>query len=143
MIIRKLAEMAGTERDIQAKTWNSQRLLLAKDRVGFSLHDTTIYAGTETHMWYRNHIEAVYCVGGEGELEVVETGERTPVSDGTLYTLNGNEKHILRAKTDMRMICVFNPPLAGAETHDENGVYPLLNEDGSPASDAGAPAAAR
>jgi L-ectoine synthase len=26
------------------------------------------------------------------------------------------------------MICVFNPPLTGREVHDEEGVYPLLDE---------------
>jgi L-ectoine synthase len=133
VIIRQVADMAGTDRDIRTPNWDSQRLLLARDGVGFSMHETTIYAGTETFMWYRNHIEAVYCVGGEGELEVVETGERIPVRDGTLYTLDGHEKHILRARADMRMICVFNPPIVGSETHDEDGVYPLLTEDASTA----------
>ncbi|GAB4321546.1 MAG: ectoine synthase [Dehalococcoidia bacterium] len=131
MIIRQLEDLTGTDRDIRTPNWDSQRLLLAKDGVGFSLHETTIYAGTETYMWYKHHIEAVYCVGGEGELEVLDTGERISVQDGTLYTLDGHEKHILRARTDMRMICVFNPPLVGSETHDEDGVYPLLTEDTS------------
>jgi L-ectoine synthase len=43
-----------------------------------------------------------------------------------MYALSGNEKHILIAEEEMRMVCVFNPPLVGQETHDENGVYPLL-----------------
>lgn len=42
-----------------------------------------------------------------------------------MYALNGHERHILTATTDLRMICVFNPPIVGPETHDENGVYPL------------------
>jgi L-ectoine synthase len=25
-------------------------------------------------------------------------------------------------------VCVFNPPLTGREVHDENGVYPLVEE---------------
>jgi len=29
----------------------------------------------------------------------------------------------------MRMICVFNPPLTGAEDHDAEGTYPLMEED--------------
>jgi L-ectoine synthase len=45
------------------------------------------------------------------------------------YTLDGHEKHWLRAHTDLRMICVFNPPLVGAEVHDEEGVYPLLTAE--------------
>jgi len=42
--------------------------------------------------------------------------------------LNGHEKHLLRAEQEMRMVCVFNPPLTGREVHDESGVYPLLEE---------------
>jgi L-ectoine synthase len=100
-------------------------MLLKKDGMGFSFHDTTIFAGTTTLIWYKNHLEAVYCVGGEGELEVIETGEIFKIKDGTMYALNGHEKHYLRAFSDMRMVCVFNPPLTGKEVHDEDGVYPL------------------
>ena len=59
MIIRKLDDMVGTERDVAAPTWNSRRFILADERVGFSLHDTILKAGTSTHMWYKHHIEAV------------------------------------------------------------------------------------
>ncbi|HQT43736.1 MAG TPA: ectoine synthase [Halothiobacillus sp.] len=32
-----------------------------------------------------------------------------------------------RATTqDLRLICIFNPPVTGTEVHDGNGVYPLL-----------------
>ncbi len=131
MIVKNLKTIMGTEDDVKTDTWTSRRLLLAKDRVGFSLHDTMMYKGTETFMWYKNHIEAVYCIQGEGELEEVESGKRHTITAGTLYTLNGHEKHIMRPKEDMRMICVFNPPVTGRETHDENGVYPLITETDS------------
>ena len=129
MIVRRLDEIIGTERDVSGEkgTWVSRRLLLKEDGMGFSYHDTTIYAGTETLIWYKHHLEAVYCVGGEGEIELQDTGEVIPVSDGVMYALNGHEKHILRAKSNMRMICVFNPPLTGREDHDKDGVYPLLD----------------
>jgi L-ectoine synthase len=129
MIVRHLSDLDGTERDVEFRTWRSRRLVLAKENVGFSLHDTVIYAGTETPMWYANHVEAVYCVGGEGELIDDETGETYEVRDGTMYLLDGHEHHRLRARTDLRMVCVFNPPCTGREVHDENGVYPLLTED--------------
>ena len=134
MIVRTLQDIIDTDRDVHAPTWDSRRLLLAKDRVGFSMHDTTIHAGTETFMWYKHHLEAVYCVAGEGELEDIDNGATYPVSDGTVYTLNGNERHVLRARTEMRMICVFTPPLVGKEVHDEDGIYPLLSDDAEPAS---------
>lgn len=127
MIVRRLEEIIGGERDIAAENgnWVSRRLLLRHDDMGFSFHDTTIFAGTETYIHYKNHLEAVYCVGGRGEIEDLETGVIHPISDGTMYALNGHERHYLRAEEDMRMICVFNPALTGAEVHDREGVYPL------------------
>lgn len=124
MIVRKLNGTHGTEREVKAETWVSRRLLLADDKMGFSLHDTTIYAGTTTRMWYQNHLEAVYCIAGKGSVEVLKTGEVFPIEAGTVYALDQNDQHILRAETEMRMVCVFNPPLLGREVHDKNGAYP-------------------
>ncbi|MEV0398423.1 ectoine synthase [Actinoallomurus sp. NPDC050550] len=129
MIVRTLEEITGTERDVEAPTWRSRRLVLAKEKVGFSLHETVLYAGTETRMWYANHIEAVYCIGGEGELVNEETGDKYRLEPGTMYLLDGHEHHIVRAHTDLRTVCVFNPPVTGREVHDENGVYPLISEE--------------
>ncbi|GGE13615.1 L-ectoine synthase [Marinithermofilum abyssi] len=128
MIVKQLEDLIGTDGEVKGETWTSRRLLLKKDNVGFSMHDTIIKAGTTTTMWYKNHIEAVYCVEGEGEVEELETGKVHPIKDGTLYCLNNHDRHQLRAKTDMRMICVFNPPCTGRETHDEDGAYPLLED---------------
>lgn len=130
MIVKRLSDIIGTDNDVKAENgnWVSRRFLLKKDGMGFSFHDTTIFAGTETYIWYKNHLEAVYCVAGEGEIEDLETGITHPITDGTMYALNGNERHYLRARKDMRLICVFNPPLTGAEMHDEEGAYPLLTD---------------
>jgi len=130
MIVRSLEELISSERDIRAENgnWVSRRFLLKSDGLGFSFHDTTIHAGTETYIHYKNHLEAVYCVGGSGELEDLETGRIHKLRDGVMYALDGNERHILRAKEDMRMICVFNPPLSGRETHDAEGAYPLVED---------------
>ncbi|WP_373232900.1 ectoine synthase [Cohnella sp.] len=123
MIVRYLEERIGTEYDVDTPTWNSRRLLLKEDGAGFSLHDTQIKAGTETMIWYKHHVEAVYCIEGEGEIELVNTKEKFPIRPGMMYVLNGHEKHWLRGKTDMRMVCVFNPPCTGLEVHDEEGAY--------------------
>ncbi|MQA24634.1 MAG: L-ectoine synthase [Micromonosporaceae bacterium] len=131
MIVRTLDEIVGTDRDVEAPTFKSRRLVLAQEQVGFSLHDTVLFAGSETNMWYANHIEAVYCIEGTGELVNDETGEKHPVAPGTMYLLDGHEHHTLRALTQLRMVCVFNPALTGREVHDENGVYPLLTEPSS------------
>ncbi|MFQ5973354.1 MAG: ectoine synthase [Alphaproteobacteria bacterium] len=128
MIVRTLDDIAGSDREVVTKNWTSRRFLLKNDGMGFSLHDTVVKPGTETYMWYAHHVEAVYCVEGEGELEDIESGEVFPIRAGTLYALDGHEKHRLRARTPMRMVCVFNPALTGTEVHDEDGVYPLIEE---------------
>ena len=128
MIVKRLEDITGTDQEVDAGNWTSRRFLLRRDGMGFSMHDTVIRAGTETFIWYANHLEAVYCVEGEGEVELVATGEVFPIRPGTLYALDGHEKHLLRGHTDMRMVCVFNPPLTGKEVHDTDGVYPLVEE---------------
>ena len=124
MIVRQLHEVVGTDRDVHAETWNSRRLLLAGENMGFSMHDTLIHPGTETVMCYGNHLEAVYCIEGEGEIELLPDGPTYPVRPGTIYALDNHDHHCLRAKTRLRMVCVFNPPVTGQEVHDENGAYP-------------------
>ncbi|ASK63828.1 L-ectoine synthase [Virgibacillus phasianinus] len=128
MIVKSLKDIIGTEDETSGENWSSRRFLLKKDNVGFSMNDTIIKAGTENYYWYKNHIEAVYCIEGEGEIEKVETGEVFQLEPGTMYILDENDKHKLRARTQMRMVCVFNPPLVGKETHNEEGYYPLLTE---------------
>lgn len=132
MIVRRLTEIVNTKRDKRAANgnWVSRRFLLEKDKMGFSFHETTIFAGTETKIWYKHHLEAVYCVGGKGELERLDTGEIIPITDGTMYALNGNEAHLLRAEKDLRLVCVFNPPLVGTEDHNPDGVYPPSPQKG-------------
>jgi L-ectoine synthase len=133
VIVRRLADIDGTDRAVEGPTFVSRRLLLAGDGVGFSLHDTVLHAGTTTRMWYQHHIEAVYCVEGHGELEDLTDGSVHAISPGTLYTLDGHERHVLRASTELRMICVFAPALTGQELHDDHGTYPLLQPpEGAP-----------
>jgi L-ectoine synthase len=126
MLVRTLTEVQGTDRDIHARNWNSRRLLLAGDGMGFSLHDTLIHPGTETTMCYENHLEAVYCIEGEGEIEILPDGPVYPIRPGTVYALDRHDRHCLRARTQLRMVCVFNPPVTGQEVHDENGAYPAV-----------------
>ena len=119
MIVRSLDDVQGTEREVAGENWISRRLLLRSDKMGFSLHDTIIHAGTSTEMHYQHHLEAVYCVQGKGTVTVKDTGEVFRIEAGTVYALDRNDKHILSAETTMRMVCVFNPPLHGPESHDE------------------------
>ncbi len=127
MIFRTLDEIIGTERVVNGGNWISRRLLLADDNMGISVHDTLIQEGTETLIWYKHHLEAVYCIKGEGEVETLVDGKVYPIKSGTLYALNQNDRHLLRAHSEMRLVSIFNPALTGREIHDESGSYPPPN----------------
>jgi L-ectoine synthase len=43
-----------------------------------------------------------------------------------MYTLDKHDRHRLKAKTALRIICVFTPALVGTEIHDKDGSYPIL-----------------
>jgi len=128
MIVRTLEECRKTERRVLAENgnWESVRLSLEDDGMGFSFHITTIYAGTETHIWYKNHLETVYCISGNGEVETLKDGKVYKIEPGTVYILDQNDEHLLRGGSeDMILACAFNPPLHGKEVHREDGSYAL------------------
>jgi L-ectoine synthase len=122
MIIRKLKEIENSNRDISWGNGNSRRFLLKEDNMGYTLTDTIIDENTESYLEYKNHLEACYCIEGYGEIETKH--EAYAIEPGTMYALDNHEPHRLRAKTKMRLICVFNPPLSGSEIHQ-------LNKDGA------------
>lgn len=128
MIVRNYRDARETERRVDSEGWNSVRLLLKGDGMGFSFHITTIYAGAELEIHYKNHFESVYCMSGEGSIEDIATGQVHSISPGVMYALDKHDRHILRGKTEMVMACVFNPPVSGAEVHDDSGAYPILEE---------------
>lgn len=130
MIVRKLQQAEQSQRKIVSPdgNWESTRLLLKDDGMGFSFHITTIYKGADFHMHYQHHLESVYCISGNGEVETLEDGKKYPISPGTIYILNNHDRHILRAFSEMKMACVFNPPLNGKEVHNAEGAYELGSE---------------
>ena len=127
MIIRKLKEIRASDRNVKSNGWESARMLLEEDGMGFSFHMTTLRAGSELEMHYQNHLEAVMVLRGTGTIEDLATGEVHELRPGTLYALNDNDRHIVRPETDILTACVFNPPVTGREVHDENGTYPAAD----------------
>jgi L-ectoine synthase len=124
VIVRDLDEVIGSDRDVAGEGWRSRRLLLRRDGVGFSLHDTTVAAGTELTLQYKHHLEACYLLAGEAQLTDLTTGESHALRPGSLYALDRHDRHTLRVQTDLRLVCVFNPALTGGEVHDADGSFP-------------------
>ncbi len=130
MLVKNVKDVIGTRDEVRTDTWVSRRVLVKKDGMGFSFHETVIFPGTETHIHYQNHLEAVWCIEGDGEIETVADGKKYELGPGVVYALDQHDEHYLRGgKEPERVICVFNPPLTGQEVHDGKGVYPAIVED--------------
>ncbi len=128
MIVRTLASVLDTPAHVKGEAFESRRILLAGDGLGYSLHDTICKEGSEQRLEYRNHVETNYIIAGEGSVTNVLTGETFPLAPGTVYVLDRHEPHVLRAtRGDLRIICVFTPALTGQEKHDANGSYPAAS----------------
>lgn len=123
MIVRDFNIEKKTDRRVADQRWESVRLLLADDGMGFSFHITTIEGGSEHTFHYKNHYESVYCIAGEGSIEDLATGERHHIQPGVMYALNLHDKHTLRAKSELVLACCFNPPVTGTEVHRADGSY--------------------
>lgn len=105
----------------------SNRIIIADDGVGYSLNRTIV--GPGKHSWhYKHHIETCYCVSGSGFIKNENTGDEHLIEEGVAYCLDKNEPHTFKCENVVELICVFNPPLAGNEVHQEDGSYPASKE---------------
>ncbi len=125
MFIRSLKDVEATENYVDWGNGTSHRMLTKSDNMGFTVCHTIVRAGTESELQYRNHLEACYCIGGEGEVEDMD-GNVYPIRKGDIYVLDQHDRHFLRGgqNTDLVLVSVFNPALEGTETHnldDPNG----------------------
>lgn len=122
MIVQSKEEFHGSERDVDWGNGSSVRLLVEGEGRPFSVTHTTVNPGSESNLCYERHFEACYCVAGEGEV-VIDGGDSYPLEPGVIYCPGKGEKHSLRATTEVHLVCVFSPPLAGGEHHS-------LSDDG-------------
>lgn len=116
---------------VETDLWISRRYTLRADGMGHSMHETYIKPGKELHMWYKNHKETVLCIDGEGQIQDLTEGGTWDLKPGVLYALDKHQQHILSSENGMTVICAFSPSLVGPEDHDEQGSYPLLDDDGT------------
>ncbi len=121
MIVKTRADVIGTKGDAHGDKWHSLRLLHKEDGMGVTLTDTILEEGFEMVLWQKNHLEAIYCLEGEGTVEELDSGTIHEIKPGTLFAMNEHDRHRIRAKTRMRLVATFTPPLTGDEVHDADG----------------------
>jgi L-ectoine synthase len=115
MLVRRIEDVIGTQRDVDWVNGTSRRLVVAADGRGYTVTDTYVRPGTTTPLRFDNHLESCYCIEGSGRVETASGSWE--IRPGTLYSAERGEEHRLSSNEGMRLICVFNPPLRGDERH--------------------------
>lgn len=128
MKVTSIGAIQNTERHVIGKGFESLRLILAKDGMGFSFHKTIIPKGEPQHWHYKHHLEACYCVSGHGLLFNLDTNEGFEILPDMIYILDNHDNHTFQAVTDTVLISVFNPPVTGQEIHRADGSYDSAEE---------------
>ena len=121
MIVRTKDDVIGTKGEARGNQWWSLRLLHEEDGMGVTLTDSILEPGFDMVLWQKNHLEACYCLEGEGTVEELDSGVTHEIKPGTLYAMNDHDRHRIRAKTRMHIVCTFHPALTGNEVHDADG----------------------
>ena len=132
MLIRTMDQLEAEGRVISISHGKASavRLLTKSDGLNFSVSEARASSAGQSDLWYKNHWEANYVRSGTATLENRSTGETWALKPGVLYCVGPTDQHrIIRTEnTDMRTISVFNPPIEGLETHDDDGAYPPTGE---------------
>lgn len=102
----------------------SLRMLTAADRLGFSLSDVRIKANTVLDLWYKYHWEANQVLHGCLQVTDLNLNDKHTLKAGDVYCVGPSDKHRLSTQTGVHLLSIFNPPLSGQETHDQDGSYP-------------------
>ena len=127
MIIADRRTLIGSTRDAKGPGWESMRMLVRSDGMGFSVNDTLVLPGASLRLEYKHHLEACYCISGRGTVVDLATAARHEIAPGVLYALNANDLHEVHVPEDgepLRLISVFLPGLEGDEVHGPDGSYP-------------------
>lgn len=115
MYCRSIDDLIGSEREARGEGWKSRRFLLAEDGLPFSVHETSVAAGSVLRFNYRDHSETVYCLEGRATLTDINNNREWQVRPGTLYVARIGDDHSLRIEADTRFLCIFEPALIGQE----------------------------
>lgn len=133
MLIRTMPQLEAEGRVVSISHGKASalRLITRSDGVGFSVSEARAPGPASSELWYKHHWEANYVRSGRGVLEERGSGERWELTPGVLYCVGPGDRHrVIRDDAGgLRIVSVFNPPIEGGETHDEDGAYPPTGEN--------------
>jgi len=119
-----MAEAAGFAQEKSGGASRFAKLLTRADGLGFAFSDVRFKAGREADLWYKNHWEANIVLSGTVEITDAASGKSHTISADGVYCVGPDDKHHLKAVSDVHLLSIFNPPLDGTEKHDADGAYP-------------------
>ena len=132
MIIQDKTALQGTPRDAAGPGWTSLRLLVRSDGMGFSMTETQVLPGAALKLHYKNHVEACYCIAGQGTVVEQATGARHAIKPGVLNAHTPHDVHELHEtpRADaLQLHSVISPALEGDEVHGPDGSYAAPDPD--------------
>ena len=123
MIVRTIRELESQGRVVSISHGKSTavRLLTKADGLNFSISEARAQKAGQADLWYKHHWEANHIIFGTGEVTDLTTGQSWRLEPGVGYNVGPKDRHRVRAHTDIHLISVFCPPLAGHELHDADG----------------------
>lgn len=123
MFVKHVDEMrrAGKEMTTANGQARTIRMLTKADGVGFGLSDVRLEAGAEAILWLKHHWQANHITSGSGEVTDLTTGQTWELGPSMAYNVGPEDRHRVRAHSDMHLLSVFCPALLGDERHDEDG----------------------
>jgi len=123
MFVKRADEMGRAGKEMIAASGQARtiRMLTKTDGLGFGFSDVHFAAGAEAVLWYKHHWEANHMISGTGEVTDLTTGQTWKLEPSMSYNVGPKDRHRVRAYTDIHLLSVFCPPLAGNEQHDEDG----------------------
>ncbi|WP_162901399.1 ectoine synthase [Breoghania sp. L-A4] len=108
--IRSYAERRQDGYLIERPSWDSVRMALAEDRLGYSLHVTRLHAGDIGAAQYPEHVEAAYCMDGRGTITYGADDEHSrPIEPGVMFVLDQHDRYRMHVSEPMTLLCVFTP----------------------------------
>lgn len=116
MLIRRNSELLGTSRHVQNHAYDTVRFLLEADGAGLTLTDITLKPGVPETYGSDTRLEVAYCIAGRARLHDLGADTTHEIVPGTLWLARAGERFEFEALEETRLICVFTPPFAGAET---------------------------
>lgn len=114
MFVRRADQMrqAGKEMTTSNGQARTLPLLTDADDVGFGVSDVHLQAGAEVPLWHKNRQQANHIISGSGEVIDVTTGQTWELGCSMACNVGVEDRHRVRAYTDIHLLSVFSPPLA-------------------------------